>query len=103
MGRVSPDQPPRPNIRPPQADSTAHSRLSNHTAELAIDGDAVWVALRYLDEYARTASGWCFRERDVKMLYLMRLSELPTMMGDRLRKRWPGTDPEPADFGCDVL
>ena len=68
-------------------------------AELAIDGEAVWVAIRYDDRYVREDGRWLFRERAVNFLYVMRLSELPHTMGHELRKRWPGTDPEPADLG----
>ena len=68
-------------------------------AELAIDGKAFWIALRYFDSYKREDSRWRFAERRVKQLYAMELSELPDGMDLLLRKRWPGTEPAPADLG----
>ena len=68
-------------------------------AELAIDGKAFWIALRYFDSYKREDSRWRFAERRVKQLYAMELSELPDGMDSLLRKRWPGTEPAPADLG----
>lgn len=71
-------------------------------AELAIDGDTVCVALRYEDDYRRVEGRWCFRERASRRLYAMRLDELPTGMADRLRIRYPGTEPRPAQLGADL-
>ena len=68
-------------------------------AELAIDGKAFWIALRYFDSYKREDSRWRFAERRVEQLYAMELSELPDGMDLLLRKRWPGTEPAPADWG----
>ena len=68
-------------------------------AELAIDGRAFWIALRYFDSYKREDSRWRFAERRVEQLYAMELSELPDGMDSLLRKRWPGTEPAPADLG----
>lgn len=68
-------------------------------AELAIDGEAFMVALRYHDEYVKGDDGvWRFRKRDVQQLYAMPLSELPAGLASELRKRWPGTEPGPADL-----
>ena len=68
-------------------------------AELAIDGKAFWIALRNFDSYKREDSRWRFAERRVEQLYAMELSELPDGMDLLLRKRWPGTEPAPADWG----
>ena len=68
-------------------------------AELAIDGKAFWVALRYLDAYKREDRRWRFAERRVEQLYAMELSEIPDQMDLLLRKRWPGSEPAPADWG----
>lgn len=67
-------------------------------AELAIEGNAFAVAMRYHDEYVREEGSWRFRSRDLEAVYAMPLAELPHSMGDRLRKRWPGTQPEAADW-----
>ncbi|MBF06875.1 MAG: hypothetical protein CL741_06355 [Chloroflexi bacterium] len=68
-------------------------------AELAIGGRAFWIALRYFDSYRREDGQWRFAERRVEQLYAMELSELPDGMDSLLRKRWPGTEPAPADWG----
>lgn len=78
-------------------DERAHGVVLAH-AELAIDGEAFAVAMRYYDEYAREDGRWRFRSRHLKSLYAMPLAELPSGMGDELRKRWPGTSPEPAEW-----
>ena len=68
-------------------------------AEVAVDGETVWVALRYHDTYRRGPEGWQFYERQVRLLYVSKLSELPQMLADPLRVRWPGTPPQRAALG----
>lgn len=68
-------------------------------AELAIDGQAFFVALRYDDDYVKDNEGnWLFRERRIQQLYAMPLAELPEGLASDLRKRWPGTEPTAADL-----
>lgn len=68
-------------------------------AELAIDGDTFVVALRYTDDYVKGDDGrWRFRERKVDQLYAMPLADLPSGLASDLRKRWPGTEPAPAEL-----
>lgn len=68
-------------------------------AELALDGQAFWIALRYHDHYIKGDDGrWRFRERRIHQLYAMPLADLPEGMAGDLRKRWPGTSPAPADI-----
>ena len=81
-----------------QSDTEASGIVAAH-AELTIDGESVRVALRYHDRYRFEDGRWRFAERDVKLLYVLKLSELPTAMADDLRVRWPGTDAKPADLG----
>lgn len=80
--------------------SRANGVVAAHT-ELAIDGEAVRIALRYHDTYRRD-DRWRFYERQVRLLYVSKLSELPKVMAEKLRVRWPGTEPQPAAFGPDV-
>lgn len=70
-------------------------------AELTIGGETIWVALRYVDDYRRVDGEWRFHERVTRILYVLKLSELPTGFADRMRIRWPGVDP-PAELGADV-
>ncbi len=65
-------------------------------AELAMDGGAFWVALRYHDRYVREDRAWRFRERRVEQLYAMPLRELLDDLGADDRLRWPGTQPSRA-------
>jgi ketosteroid isomerase-like protein len=71
-------------------------------AELSIDGDSHWVALRYHDTYRRDDGGWRFHERDVKLLYVLNAADLSTGLSEGDRVRWPGTDRAPATLGSDL-
>ncbi len=67
--------------------------------ELALDGQAFWIAMRYHDSYAKGDDGrWRFRHRRIEQLYAMPLGDLPEGMASDLRKRWPGTEPARADL-----
>jgi uncharacterized protein (TIGR02246 family) len=78
-------------------DATATGVVQAH-AELAIGGTGVIVALRYTDEYRREDGAWRFRSRHAQQLYGMPMDELAARLGDDARKRWPGSDPAPADI-----
>lgn len=67
-------------------------------AELAIDHQTVMIALRYLDAYVHEEGSWRFLERQVQQLYAMPLADLHTGLAETRRKRWPGTDPSPAEL-----
>lgn len=67
-------------------------------AELAIGDTAFVVALRYLDNYRREQGRWLFHQRRAKQLYAAPLADLPAVLGDPLRRRWPGTEPRTADI-----
>lgn len=65
-------------------------------AEMAMPDGAFWVALRYHDDYVREDGRWRFRQRTVKQLYALPLRDLPDLMGDERRIRWPGAEPTAA-------
>lgn len=67
-------------------------------AELAIGGEAFVVAMRYHDSYVRQDGRWRFGSRRLETIYALPMADLPTSMGDGLRKRWPGVEPEAADL-----
>jgi len=71
-------------------------------ADLVIDGEAVWIALRYDDQYRCIDGRWHFHQRVTSMLYILKLSELPTGVADGMRLRWPGEAPQCAHLGADV-
>jgi uncharacterized protein (TIGR02246 family) len=81
-------------------DSASEARgLMLGATELALDGQAFWVAMRYHDHYVKGDDGrWRFRERRIEQLYAMPLADLPEGMAGDLRKRWPGTDPAAAEL-----
>ena len=76
---------------------TATGLVTAH-AELAIGDETYTIALRYVDAYVREDRTWCFRERQVQQLYAVPLAQLPSALAESNRKRWPGTDPAPADL-----
>lgn len=78
-------------------DDTANGVVQAH-AELAIGGRGVLVALRYHDDYRREDGAWRFRSRHAQQLYGLPMDEMARSLGDELRKRWPGTQPAPADI-----
>ena len=82
-------------------DDTAAGLVCAH-AELTIEGDTIMVALRYHDDYRRVDGTWRFRERKTDLLYVLKLSELPTEFASRMRVRWPGTEAALAEAGADV-
>lgn len=67
-------------------------------AELAIGDTAFVVALRYLDDYRREGGRWLFHRRRALQLYAAPLADLPAVLCGTHRKRWPGTEPQPADI-----
>jgi|TARA_B110000263_G_scaffold202363_1_gene182058 hypothetical protein len=71
-------------------------------AELAFEDDTVWTALRYHDQYRRVDGRWRFSERVTRLLYVLKLADLPTGFADEMRVRWPGREPVRATLGADV-
>lgn len=74
------------------------SGVVNAHAELCIDGQAVHIALRYLDNYIKIDGHWLFQSRTLKFRYVLPLSELANGLDQSLRVRWPGTEPQLADL-----
>ena len=62
-------------------------------AELCIGGKTVRLALRYLDHYVRIPQGWVFQQRVLKFRYGLPFDAVAGGLDDRLRVRWPGTEP----------
>ncbi len=59
-------------------------------AEMDLGGEFVLAAFRYSDRYAREDGQWRFAERILACWYYMRLVDLPTQIGSRLRKHYKG-------------
>lgn len=79
-----------------ESDLAASGVVSAH-AEIGFDGKTVWMGLRYLDRYVRANGKWYFQSRMLKVRYALPLEELATAYGERLRRRWPGTAPQPGE------
>jgi hypothetical protein len=76
----------------------AASGVINSHAEIALGGRNVWMAIRYLDRYARIDGRWYFASRAQKLRYAMPFEELPDAYASPLRLRLPGTEPRAADL-----
>jgi hypothetical protein len=66
-------------------------------AELAIAGQTVVCAMRYLDDYVRVGGRWRFARRDVRFAYALPWADTAGAMTAELPVRWPGAQPAPAD------
>jgi uncharacterized protein (TIGR02246 family) len=68
---------------------TATGWVTAH-AEMDLGGEFVLAAFRYSDRYAREDGQWRFAERVLACWYYLRLADLPTQIGSRLRKHYKG-------------
>jgi hypothetical protein len=66
-------------------------------AELAIAGQSVLCAMRYLDDYARVAGRWRFARRSIRFSYALPQADMAEAMTAGQPVRWPGAEPVPAD------
>lgn len=80
-----------------QSDDHATALVTAHV-ELAYRGVAMRGAYRYDDEYVRERGRWCFRQRKVNFYYIMPMEDLARRFEDPNRRRWPGTQPIPAEL-----
>ena len=65
--------------------------------ELAIAGQTVLCAMRYLDDYVRVDGGWRFARRVLRFNYALPWAAMAEAMTGDLPVAWPGADPLPAD------
>jgi hypothetical protein len=65
--------------------------------ELAIAGQTVLCAMRYLDRYVRVDGTWLFASRVLRFNYALPWADMAEAMTGELPVAWPGTDPQPAD------
>jgi ketosteroid isomerase-like protein len=72
--------------------------LLSGRAELGVNGKVIVNSHRYRDEYARTADGWRIADRALSFMYVTEVTSYPAVWGDDLRIRWPGQQPQLADF-----
>ena len=65
--------------------------------ELAIAGQTVLCAMRYLDDYVRVDGSWLFARRVLRFNYALPWAAMAEAMTGELPVAWPGTDPLPAE------
>jgi hypothetical protein len=70
----------------------------NSHAEISLQGQAIWMGLRYLDRYVRVSGRWYIQARDNKVRYAMPLTDLPGHYTGKLRRRMPGMEPQAGDI-----
>jgi len=80
-----------------ESDDAATGLVTAH-AELSLNGKTLWLGMRYMDRYQRAGGKWRFKARENKFRYVLPFEEMATAYGDRLRKRWPGTENQPVDL-----
>lgn len=74
----------------------AHGVVSGH-AEVVRNDETFWVALRYLDDYRRTAHGWRIASRVMSYMYYAKVDDYAETMRGPDRTRVYG-DARPADW-----
>jgi hypothetical protein len=60
--------------------------------ELAIEGQTVLCAMRYLDDYERVGGAWRFARRTIRFSYALPWAELAGAMTAERPVHWPGTE-----------
>ena len=66
--------------------------------ELVLGGKAIYGAVRYVDEYRRTAAGWRIHSRDMRVVHIAPWLEVGEAFESDAPVRWPGASPAPTDF-----
>lgn len=65
--------------------------------ELVLGGQSLFGAVRYQDEYVRTAEGWLILRRDMRVIHIAPWSDVGDAMCSAFPVRWPGTPAQPSD------
>lgn len=66
--------------------------------ELVLQGEPLFGAVRYQDEYRRTADGWRVASRDMRTIHIASWSEVGHSLLSDTPVRWPGAEPLPSDY-----
>lgn len=66
--------------------------------ELVLGSVAFYGAVRYVDEYRRTADGWRIQTRDMRTINMSPWLEVGEAFASATPVRWPGAEPSPSDF-----
>ena len=79
------------------ADDDHASGVVASRGELAISGQTVLCAMRYLDGYERVGGAWRFARRAIRFSYALPWPELAGALTGALPVHWPGTEAGLAD------
>ena len=66
--------------------------------ELAIDGQSLFGAVRYQDEYVQLGGRWMIARRDMRTIHIAPWRDLDSAFASNRPVRWPGAEPQPSDF-----
>ena len=66
--------------------------------ELVLGGKAIFGAVRYVDEYRRTAEGWRIQARDMRVVHIAPWAEVGASLESDTPVRWPGAPAAKTDF-----
>jgi hypothetical protein len=66
--------------------------------ELAMGGKAVFGAVRYEDNYIRTAQGWLYLSRNMRTVYIGPWAKAGDALASDLPVQWPGSPPAASDY-----
>ncbi len=78
-------------------DGTAAGWSHGH-AELATRRTLVQASYRYEDAYRYVDGRWLFARRSITFMYAVPADRMAASFGSAERMRWPGTEPETADY-----
>lgn len=66
--------------------------------EIAMAGQSLFGAVRYIDKYSRLEGRWQFSKRELKTFHMGPWSDVASSLTSELKIRWPGTPPQTADL-----
>lgn len=88
---------PHPGVVRLHGDGTASGWSHGH-AELATRRTLVLASFRYEDDYRCEDGRWRFARRSITFMYAVPADRMAESFGSAARMRWPGTEPEDADY-----
>ena len=88
---------PHPGVVRLHGDGTASGWSHGH-AELATRRTLVLASFRYEDDYRCLDDRWLFARRSISFMYAVPADRMASGFGSIERMRWPGTEPEAADY-----
>lgn len=88
---------PHPGVVRLHGDGTASGWSHGH-AELATRRTLVLASFRYEDDYRCVDGRWRFARRSITFMYAVPADRMAESFGSAARMRWPGTEPEEADY-----